>query len=129
MSAAVLMLICLNVCADVHRIQFIDVTAEAGIQFRHENGAKGDYHLPEQLGAGGAFFDYDTDGDCDLYLVNSGDLPGGPSKGTYTSVLYRNNGDGTFTNATSGQARETSGIMVLVLLAAITTMMGTPIYT
>ena len=95
------MLICLNVCADVHRIQFIDVTAEAGIQFRHENGAKGDYHLPEQLGAGGAFFDYDTDGDRDLYLVNSGDLPGGPSKGTYTSVLYRNNGDGTFTNATS----------------------------
>ena len=96
------MLICLNVGADEQQIQFIDVTSEAGIQFRHVNGAKGDYHLPEQLGAGGAFLDYDTDGDLDLYLVNSGDLPGESSSESYTSVLYRNNGNGTFTNVTSG---------------------------
>lgn len=101
-SAAVLMLMCLNVGADEQQIQFIDVTSEAGIQFRHANGAKGNYHLPEQLGAGGAFLDYDTDGDLDLYLVNSGDLPGESSSESYTSVLYRNNGNGTFTNVTSG---------------------------
>lgn len=95
------MMICLNAFAVGEQIQFIDATAEAGIHFRHQNGAKGDYHLPEQLGAGGAFFDYDNDSDLDLYLVNSGDLPGEGRESTVTSALYRNNGDSTFTDVTS----------------------------
>jgi len=81
--------------------QFTDVTAEVGIDFHHNNGARGDYHLPETIGAGGAFLDYDNDGNLDLYLVNSGDWQDAVSKKVCTSVLYRNNGDGTFTDVTA----------------------------
>ncbi len=108
-SFFILLLQCASLNADNHEIQFVDVTAEAGIRFRHVNGAKGDYHLPETIGSGGAFFDYDTDGDLDLYLVNSGDLTGTDSDGTYTSILYRNNGDGTFTDVTDAAGVGNSG--------------------
>ena len=81
-------------------VQFIDVTKEAGIDFRHVNGAEGDYHLPETLGAGGAFFDADNDGDLDIYLVNSGNWPGSAAAQKH-SALYQNNGDGTFTDITA----------------------------
>ncbi|MDE0185685.1 MAG: CRTAC1 family protein [Candidatus Poribacteria bacterium] len=108
-SSLILLLGCSSLSADNHDIQFDDVTAESGIGFRHVNGAKGDYHLPETIGSGGAFFDYDTDGDLDLYLVNSGDLTGTDSDGTYTSVLYRNNGNGTFTDVTDAAGVGNSG--------------------
>ena len=71
-------------------IRFTDVTDIAGIHFTHTNGASGEFHLPETLGAGGAFLDYDNDGYLDLYLVNS----------AAPSVLYRNNGNGTFRDVT-----------------------------
>ena len=96
-----LLLVSLIAYGDEAQVQFMDVTAEAGIQFQHVNGARGDYHLPETMGAGGAFLDYDIDGDLDLYLVNSGHLVGSVSQELVTSVLYRNNGDGTFTDVTS----------------------------
>lgn len=95
-----LLLNCPNLPADNHGVEFKDVTAEAGIDFRHVNGAVGDYHLPETIGSGGAFFDYDSDGDFDLYLVNSGDLTGDVSEGSHKSILYRNNGNGTFADVT-----------------------------
>ena len=72
-------------------IHFRDVTDIAGIHFKHADGATGEFHLPETLGAGGAFLDYDNDGDLDLYLVNS----------AAPSMLYRNNGDGTFADVTA----------------------------
>ena len=87
--------------AAIPQVQFTDVTAEAGIQFRHINGAQGDYHLPETIGSGGAFLDYNNDGNLDLYLVNSGNWPHTPSSELVTSALYRNNGDGTFTDVTA----------------------------
>ena len=93
-TALGILLVSLTVNADV---QFVNVTAEAGIHFKHTNGAKGGYHLPEMFGAGGAFVDYDNDGDLDLFLVNSGDF----SDSNLTSVLYRNNGDSTFTDVTA----------------------------
>ena len=85
-------------------IQFVDVTEKAGINFRHVNGAEGAYHLPETLGAGGAFFDADNDGYLDIYLVNSGYWEKSPTASEALSALYRNNGDGTFidTTATAG---------------------------
>ena len=82
-------------------VYFVDVTAEAGIHFQHINGAEGAYHLPETLGAGGAFFDADNDGYLDIYLVNSGYWDESTSPKAADSVLYRNNGDGTFTDRTA----------------------------
>ncbi len=96
-----LLLVTISAYPEVPQVQLIDVTAASGIRFRHVNGAKGDYHLPETVGAGGAFFDYDNDGDLDLFLVNSGDLTGAPLEAPSTNILYRNNGDGTFTDVTS----------------------------
>ena len=54
---------------------FTDVTSQAGIHFVHENGAYGDKLLPETMGGGVAFFDFDNDGFQDLLFVNATDWP------------------------------------------------------
>ena len=81
-------------------IQFVDVTQEAGIHWKHVDGRSGQKYFMETLGSGAAFFDYDKDGDPDLYFVNSAPLPGYVSQEVPTNCLYRNNGDGTFTDVT-----------------------------
>ena len=86
-------------------IQFVDVTQEAGIRWKHVDGRSGQKYFMETLGSGAAFFDYDKDGDPDLYFVNSAPLPGYVSQEIPTNCLYRNNGDGTFTDVT-----ETAGV-------------------
>ena len=53
-------------------MHFTDVTAAAGIHFRHVNGATGQKYIPETMGSGCAFLDYDGDGRLDLFFVNSG---------------------------------------------------------
>ena len=78
---------------------FTDVTGAAGIHFKHNTGAYGGKLLPETLGAGCAFLDYDADGWQDLLLVNSMDWPG-HSRQRSTLKLYRNNRNGTFTDVT-----------------------------
>ncbi|HEX8684895.1 MAG TPA: VCBS repeat-containing protein, partial [Pyrinomonadaceae bacterium] len=92
-------------------VEFTDVTAEAGIRFRHNNGAAGKKYLPETLGAGAAFLDYDNDGWLDILLVNSTSWPGDKGPAT-SSALYRNQGDGTFRDATreAGLAASLYGI-------------------
>ena len=82
------------------QLRFTDVTTKTGIRFRHEDGRSGAYYFLETLGAGAAWFDYDEDGDVDIYFVNGADLPGMKSEVTPTNVLYRNDGDGTFTDVT-----------------------------
>jgi hypothetical protein len=76
-----------------------DVTQQAGLHFVHNNGAFGKKFLPETLGPGVAFIDYDNDGWPDIFLVNGTDWPGHSQKHT-TPKLYHNNHDGTFTDVT-----------------------------
>lgn len=81
------------------RIRFIDITKAAGINFIHNNGAFGKKYLPETLGPGCAFIDYDGDGWQDILLVDGQDFPGHKKRHS-TLRLYRNNHNGTFTDVT-----------------------------
>lgn len=87
--------------ADPQQLPFrlTDVTSSAGIRFRHSSGAFGGKFLPETLGSGCAFLDYDGDGWQDILLINGMDWPGHHSQ-KRTLALYRNNRDGTFTDVT-----------------------------
>jgi enediyne biosynthesis protein E4 len=92
-------------------IQFVDVTAKAGISFRHNSGAFGKKYLPETMGSGACFIDYDNDGWQDIFLVNSMDWPDHATRKSYPA-LYHNNKDGTFTDVTreSGLAVDVYGM-------------------
>ena len=81
-------------------LQFTDVTAAAGMVFRHEAGATGKKWYPETMGAGGGFFDYDGDGWLDILLVNGRQWPGQRQEPEPTMRLYRNQGNGTFEDVT-----------------------------
>lgn len=82
------------------QIRFTDVTAGAGIDFRHHNGAYGKKYYPESMGAGCAFFDYDGDGWPDLLFVNGTDWPDAPRRQRSSLRLYRNCRNGTFEEVT-----------------------------
>ncbi len=81
-------------------VRFIDITKESGLHFVHNNGALGEKLLPETMGAGVAFIDYDGDGDPDLFFVNSSNWPGHAIKPATTQALYRNDGKGHFEDVT-----------------------------
>ncbi|MGB6595502.1 MAG: VCBS repeat-containing protein, partial [Candidatus Acidiferrum sp.] len=76
-----------------------NVTTAAGIQFQHNSGAYGGKLLPETLGSGCAFLDYDADGWQDILLINGMDWPGHQHQRS-TLKLYKNNRNGTFTDVT-----------------------------
>ena len=80
----------------------MDVAGHSGVRFTHRHGGFGKKYFVETSGAGACFFDYDNDGAPDLYLVQSGTLPGRPGFGgpSNRSVLYRNDGKGRFTDVT-----------------------------
>ena len=96
-------------------VHFEDITRAAGIHFVHNNGAFGKKWLPETMGPGVAFIDYDNDGWQDVLIVNGTDFPGHVQKHT-TLALYHNNHDGTFTDVTrkAGLAVEMFGMGVAV---------------
>ena len=80
-------------------VVFTDVTEAAGLgAFRHENGAVGKKWYPEMMGAGGGFIDYDGDGWLDILLMGGGHWEDPADPGYRALWLYRNNGDGTFSD-------------------------------
>ena len=95
-----LCLLFLSVVEAQPNAQFVDITALTGITFDHHSGATGNKYLPETLGAGTVMLDVDGDSWQDLLFVNSTDLPL-TDKSETTAALYRNNGNGTFTNITA----------------------------
>ena len=86
--------------AQTSKVTFVDVATAAGIQFQHDNAATAQKYLIETMGGGCGWIDYDQNGLFDLYVVNSAATeaykPGKPLR----AALYRNNGDGTFTDVT-----------------------------
>jgi hypothetical protein len=93
--------LCASAAAVSDSITFTDITIRAGVRFVHNNGAFGKKYLPETLGSGCLFLDIDNDGWQDILLINSTNWPGrsGPRS---RPALYRNNGDGTFADVTTG---------------------------
>ena len=89
-----------SVAAASSGFRFVDVTSSAGIQFQHNSGAFGGKFLPETLGSGCAFLDYDRDGWQDILLINGMDWPGHKQRSS-TLRLYHNNGKGSFADVTS----------------------------
>jgi enediyne biosynthesis protein E4 len=117
MKTIVLTLTCLFLLQPVAaQVTFTDITKEAGIRFVHNSGAFGKKYLPETMGAGCAFIDYDNDGWLDIFFVNGMDWQERRSNRKSTPALYRNNRDGTFTDVTAaaGLAIEFYGMGVAV---------------
>ncbi len=96
--------------AEVPKTVFTDITKESGVTFAHNNGAYGDKLLPETMGGGVAFLDYDGDGAQDLLFINSTYWPWHVPAGQQptTPALYHNDGKGHFTDVTAGSGLDIS---------------------
>src|ERR1700731_2293265 len=95
-SLCFLVLALVNFSPAEERITFRDITAQAGIHFTHNNGAFGKKWLPETMGPGCAFIDYDNDGFPDIPLINGQDWPGHSKNGARGLKLSSTNGNGSF---------------------------------
>jgi len=92
-----------------NRVSFSNVTSEAGINFRHENGASPDKYFPEIMGGGVLIFDYDNDGWPDVFFVNGGSFVDAAAAGRARHRLYHNDGGGTFTHVSESSGVGISG--------------------
>src|SRR5438105_1834643 len=81
-------------------VEFVDVTKSAGIEWGFNTLAPGNRYIIETMGGGGGFVDYNNDGLLDIYLVCYTQTPQARSNARPRDALYRNNGDGTFTDVT-----------------------------
>jgi hypothetical protein len=95
---------------------FREVQDAAGLRFRHRHGGTGNRYMPETMGAGGGWLDYDDDGLLDVYLVQGGHFPGAPVHDAETDSefppgnrLFRNRGDGTFEDVTAVAHAQSDG--------------------
>ena len=88
--------------ATVPSVTFTEITSEAGIGFIHNNGAASEKLLPETMGGGVAFFDFDGDDDQDLLFTNGTSWPGSNETKETSAALYENDGTGHFKDVTSG---------------------------
>ena len=86
---------------------FTDVTDQVGLAFLHRNGAGGDFYLPEEMGSGAAFLDYDDDGDMDIYLIQSGSLTD-PTPDDHAR-LFRNDAGMSFVDVTDESGTAVDG--------------------
>ncbi|MBW8002163.1 MAG: CRTAC1 family protein [Planctomycetes bacterium] len=98
-------------------ISFTDVTKETGITFTHKNGASGGFYIIESISAGLALFDYDNDGDIDIYFLNGAALKGAKYDTPPKNELYRNDGNFKFTNVTEKSGLGDAGFGVGVAVA------------
>jgi hypothetical protein len=97
----VLVLLCIFACARVDgTIMLRDVTKDTGITFTHTDGSSGRHYIVESVSCGLALFDYDNDGDVDIYFLNGAPLKGTKVKTAPKNALYRNNGSFKFTDVT-----------------------------
>ena len=96
--------------AEIPDATFTDITTSSGISFKHFNGATGEKLLPETMGGGVAFLDYDADGAPDLLFINGASWPWqtNPPARTPTMALFHNDGKGGFTEATAGSGLDVS---------------------
>src|SRR5262245_62343323 len=90
-------------------IIFSDAAKQAGINFKHENGASPQKYLPETMSAGALIFDYDNDGWPDIFLVNGGSFVDRAAATAARHRLYHNNRDGKFTDTTASSGLVVSG--------------------
>lgn len=91
-------------------VSFVDVSSQAGITFRHDNAASPDKYLIETMGSGCGWIDYDQNGLLDIYLVNGAATEVYKPEHALRSALYRNNGDGTFTDVTEKAGVRAEGL-------------------
>jgi hypothetical protein len=99
-SVAVLAALAL-LATDTSSPSFTNIAASAGLNFIHVNGASADRHLPEIMGSGGLFFDYDNDGWTDIFLVDGGSIVDPAANGRARHRLFHNRGNGTFEDVTA----------------------------
>ena len=90
-------------------VRFINIASDAGITFKHENGASPQKYMPETMAGGSIIFDYNNDGWPDIFFVNGGSFTDKQKAAGALHRLYRNNKDGSFTDVTSGSGIGVSG--------------------
>src|SRR5688572_31172456 len=90
-------------------VTFSNVAAQAGINFKHQNGASPQKYMPETMGAGALIFDYDGDGWQDVLLINGGSFADTRAAAAARHGLYRNNGTGTFTDRSANSGIGVAG--------------------
>ena len=100
-------------------IQLVDATRDAGIRFVHYDGSSGQKYIVETVTAGLALFDYDGDGDEDIYFLNGAPLRGSRPGVTPTNALYRNEGGWKFTDVTNEAGVGDTGFGLGVAVAGL----------
>ena len=99
-------------------IVFTDVARQSGIAFQHDNAASPEKYLIETMGSGAAWLDYDNDGHLDLYVANGAATPAYTPPRPLRAALYRNNGNGTFTDVTEKAGVAAAGLFGMGVAAA-----------
>jgi len=119
-------------------IRFTDITKTSGLRSVHASGGSGHGYYAEQMGAGAAWFDYDGDGNLDVFIAGGGTLPGYTGAAPAGSRLFRGNGKGAFTDVTRAVGLESKQYALGVAAADydndghtdlyVTTLQGNALY-